>query len=66
METLGMLAQGFAIALTPENLLWSFVGVTLGTAAVCHATTPASATTPSPSKSSARRRGFGVTRARPP
>jgi putative tricarboxylic transport membrane protein len=32
METLGALAQGFAVALTPENLLWSFVGVTLGTA----------------------------------
>jgi putative tricarboxylic transport membrane protein len=32
METLGHLANGFAIALTPINLLWAFVGVTLGTA----------------------------------
>ncbi len=32
METLGALADGFAVALTPLNLLWSFVGVTLGTA----------------------------------
>src|SRR5687768_11453762 len=32
METLSALAQGFAVALTPENLVWSMVGVTLGTA----------------------------------
>ncbi len=32
METLGHLANGFSIALTPINLLWAFVGVTLGTA----------------------------------
>ncbi len=32
METLGHLANGFAIALTPINLMWAFVGVTLGTA----------------------------------
>ena len=32
METLGHLAHGFSIALTPINLVWAFVGVTLGTA----------------------------------
>jgi len=32
METLGLLAGGFAAALTPLNLLWSLLGVTLGTA----------------------------------
>ena len=32
METLTALASGFAIALTPQNLLWSLAGVTLGTA----------------------------------
>ncbi|MCW5749547.1 MAG: tripartite tricarboxylate transporter permease [Alphaproteobacteria bacterium] len=32
METLGQLAHGFAVALTPLNLLWAFVGVFLGTA----------------------------------
>jgi putative tricarboxylic transport membrane protein len=32
METLGALANGFAVALTPFNLLWATVGVTLGTA----------------------------------
>src|SRR5215218_359135 len=32
METLALLAQGFAVALTPDNLIWSIVGVTLGTA----------------------------------
>jgi putative tricarboxylic transport membrane protein len=32
METLAALASGFAIALTLENLLWAFAGVTLGTA----------------------------------
>ena len=32
METLGHLAHGFSVALTPINLLWAFVGVTLGTA----------------------------------
>ena len=31
-ETLQALAQGFGVALTPINLLWGFVGVTLGTA----------------------------------
>ena len=32
MDTLSSLMQGFAIALTPMNLLWAFVGVTVGTA----------------------------------
>ncbi len=32
METWGFLAQGFAVALQPHNLLWSLIGVTLGTA----------------------------------
>lgn len=32
MDVLGFLAQGFAVALQPHNLLWSLVGVTLGTA----------------------------------
>ncbi len=32
METLNALIAGFAVALTPANLLWGFVGVTLGTA----------------------------------
>src|SRR4026208_2149097 len=32
METLTALAGGFAVALTPQNLLWSLAGVTLGTA----------------------------------
>ncbi len=32
METLGFLADGFAVALRPENLMWSLVGVTVGTA----------------------------------
>lgn len=32
METLSLLADGFAIALQPANLLWAIVGVTLGTA----------------------------------
>ncbi|MGE3276617.1 MAG: tripartite tricarboxylate transporter permease [Vicinamibacterales bacterium] len=32
MNPLDALAQGFAVALTPFNLLWSLVGVTLGTA----------------------------------
>ena len=31
-ETFDALLSGFAIALTPTNLLWGFVGVTLGTA----------------------------------
>ncbi len=31
-ETLNALLTGFGIALTPTNLLWGFVGVTLGTA----------------------------------
>jgi hypothetical protein len=31
-ETLQALATGFGVALTPINLLWGFVGVTLGTA----------------------------------
>ena len=32
METLALLAQGFTVALTPDNLIWSIIGVTLGTA----------------------------------
>ncbi|HEY3244015.1 MAG TPA: tripartite tricarboxylate transporter permease [Phycisphaerae bacterium] len=32
METLTALAGGFAVALTPQNLLWALAGVTLGTA----------------------------------
>src|ERR687894_2454691 len=32
METLTALGQGFAVALTPYNLLWSALGVTVGTA----------------------------------
>src|ERR671919_2894879 len=32
MDTLAALANGFAVALTPFNLLWAMVGVTLGTA----------------------------------
>ncbi|MEK0084728.1 tripartite tricarboxylate transporter permease [Benzoatithermus flavus] len=32
METLAALAHGFAVALTPMNLLWSALGVTVGTA----------------------------------
>ncbi len=32
METLAALGQGFAVALTPFNLMWAAVGVTLGTA----------------------------------
>ncbi|KID32154.1 tripartite tricarboxylate transporter permease [Prauserella rugosa] len=32
METLSLLANGFAEALTPENLLWCLIGVVLGTA----------------------------------
>ena len=32
MDTLAALFQGFAVALTPYNLIWSLVGVTLGTA----------------------------------
>lgn len=32
METLSQLMAGFAIALTPYNLMWCFVGVTVGTA----------------------------------
>ncbi len=31
-ETIDALLSGFAVALTPTNLLWGFVGVTLGTA----------------------------------
>ena len=31
MGALGDLASGFSVALTPENLLWALVGVTLGT-----------------------------------
>ena len=31
METFGALMDGFATALTPINLMWSFIGVTLGT-----------------------------------
>jgi putative tricarboxylic transport membrane protein len=32
METLTALSHGFAVALTPLNLLWSLLGVTVGTA----------------------------------
>jgi putative tricarboxylic transport membrane protein len=32
VDTLASLAQGFAIALTPQNLLYALIGVTLGTA----------------------------------
>lgn len=32
MEVWGLLMQGFSVALQPANLLWAFVGVTLGTA----------------------------------
>jgi putative tricarboxylic transport membrane protein len=32
VETLTALASGFAVAITPQNLLWSLLGVTLGTA----------------------------------
>jgi TctA family transporter len=32
METLAALLQGFAIAITPANLAWAALGVTLGTA----------------------------------
>ena len=32
METLAALGHGFAVALTPYNLLWSAIGVTVGTA----------------------------------
>jgi putative tricarboxylic transport membrane protein len=32
LETLTALAGGFAVALTPQNLLWALAGVTLGTA----------------------------------
>ncbi len=32
VDTLTALAGGFAVALTPQNLLWSLAGVTLGTA----------------------------------
>lgn len=31
-ETLQALVTGFGVALQPINLLWGFVGVTLGTA----------------------------------
>ena len=32
MDVFGSLAQGFAVALTPQNLLYALIGVTLGTA----------------------------------
>ncbi len=32
METLDLLAHGFSVALTPYNLMWAAIGVTLGTA----------------------------------
>ena len=32
METLVALAHGFAVALTPYNLMWAALGVTIGTA----------------------------------
>ena len=31
METLAALLQGFSVAISPMNLVWAFVGVTLGT-----------------------------------
>jgi putative tricarboxylic transport membrane protein len=31
MDSLGLLADGFATALTPQNLLWALLGVVLGT-----------------------------------
>ncbi len=31
MESFGALMDGFATALTPINLMWSLIGVTLGT-----------------------------------
>ncbi len=31
MESLGLLADGFGVALQPANILWAFVGVLLGT-----------------------------------
>ncbi|MFY8152428.1 MAG: tripartite tricarboxylate transporter permease, partial [Hyphomicrobiales bacterium] len=31
METLSLLAHGFAVALTPFNLMWCLLGCTLGT-----------------------------------
>lgn len=32
MGALGDLANGFSVALTPENLFWALLGVLLGTA----------------------------------
>ena len=32
METLAALGHGFTVALTPLNLFWSLLGVTVGTA----------------------------------
>ncbi|PWF22220.1 tripartite tricarboxylate transporter permease [Corticimicrobacter populi] len=32
MDTLGLLLQGFEVALTPANLMWAFLGSVLGTA----------------------------------
>jgi putative tricarboxylic transport membrane protein len=32
METLVALTHGFAVAMTPYNLMWSALGVTIGTA----------------------------------
>jgi len=32
VDQLGLLLEGFAGALTPEHLLWAFIGVTIGTA----------------------------------
>lgn len=32
MDTIGFLMQGFSVALTPVNLMWCLVGVTVGTA----------------------------------
>ena len=29
METLALLAQGFAVALTPDNIIWSIIGAAL-------------------------------------
>jgi hypothetical protein len=36
METLAALGHGFAVALTPWNLLWSLLGVIVGTASACY------------------------------
>ncbi len=35
MDTLSQLMQGFAVAMTPINLMWCLVGVAVGTAIGC-------------------------------